>query len=185
MKTASKSTARSMSDAAVHAKTGRTWPEWFALLDADGAKKLPHKEIALHLRQEYGVGAWWCQMVTVEYERARGLREKHQTAAGYVANRSMTFPVPVEALYAAWSNARRRAKWLAEKEFTIRKATEPKSMRITWSDGTGVEVMFYPKGQSKSQVAVQHSKLTSRKQVDQIKKYWGERLTALAAVLAS
>ena len=38
-----------MSDAAVQAKTGKTWPEWFAVLDKAGAAKMTHKEIAAHL----------------------------------------------------------------------------------------------------------------------------------------
>jgi hypothetical protein len=33
------------SDEAVQAKTGKTWPEWFAQLDADGAKKLSHRRL--------------------------------------------------------------------------------------------------------------------------------------------
>jgi len=34
-----------MSDAAVQAKTGKNWKEWFSLLDKAGARKLTHQEI--------------------------------------------------------------------------------------------------------------------------------------------
>ena len=41
--------AKRMSDRAVQAKTGNTWPEWFAILDAAGAKKMDHKGIVAYL----------------------------------------------------------------------------------------------------------------------------------------
>jgi hypothetical protein len=60
-----------MSDAAVAAKTGRSWPEWVRLLDADNAAALPHREIAALVHEKHGVGSWWTQMVTVGYERLK------------------------------------------------------------------------------------------------------------------
>src|SRR5262249_32186840 len=69
----------SMADAAVKAKTGKDWAGWFGLLDRAGAKKLEHKQIAQVLRKDHGVPSWWSQMVTVEYERSRGMRERHET----------------------------------------------------------------------------------------------------------
>src|SRR5687768_1406009 len=133
----------SMTDEAVAAKTGKAWKEWFALLDKAGGKKLDHKGIVKILSEQHGIGPWWQQMVTVEYERSRGLREVHETNAGYVASVSKTFAVPAEDLFEHWHNARKRSAWLTEKGFTIRSATPPKVLRITWSDGVGsVEVRF-------------------------------------------
>jgi hypothetical protein len=178
-----KNAAAEMSDAAVLAKTGKTWDQWYALLDKDGAASLPHKEIAILLSAKHGVGDWWSQMVTVAYERARGLRAKHQTARGYVAGRSKTLAVPLDELFAAWNNPRRRKRWLPDEDFVIRKATPNKSMRITWPDDTDVEVMFYAKGDGKSQVTIQHSKLASTAHVNRSKTFWGKRLDALTALL--
>jgi hypothetical protein len=64
-----------ISDAAVQAKTGKTWPEWLALLDRAGARKMNHQEIASYLHDELGCSGWWSQMVTVGYEQARGMRD--------------------------------------------------------------------------------------------------------------
>jgi len=58
-----------MSDEAVKAKTGKTWKQWFALLDKAGAQKLTHKAIVKYLSEKQNVGPWWCQMVTVTYEQ--------------------------------------------------------------------------------------------------------------------
>src|SRR5437870_5555573 len=135
--------AARMSDAAVQTGTGKTWIEWFALLDAAGAHKMNHKQIVALLYAKHNVGPWWQQMVTVTYEQARGLREKHETPAGYQISVSKTIAVPVRALFKAWADEKIRRRWLRDHNFTVRKATPARSMRITWVDGkTNVEAMF-------------------------------------------
>ncbi len=175
-----------MSDDAVRAKTGRTWAEWVETLDAVDAASKPHKEIAEHVHAEHGVPGWWAQTVTVGYERIKGLREIGQRRSGaYEANKSKTLSVPLAALYRAFSDKRIRNRWLPGAELTVRTATPEKSMRITWEeDGTSVEVYFYAKGKEKSQVALQHRKLPSKAAAEKRKKFWAERLTALAELLA-
>ena len=49
--------------------------EWFALLDGWGATDHSHTEIARWLNTEHGVPGWWSQNITVDYERARGMRK--------------------------------------------------------------------------------------------------------------
>ena len=172
-----------MSDEAVKAKTGKAWREWFAVLDKAGAKKMAHRDIAQLLYEKHKVPGWWCQMVTVGYERARGLRQVHQTATGYSVSRSKTIAAPVGKLFRAWQDRKLRGRWLKHK-LTIRKATRNKSLRITWADGkTHVDVMFYPKGAGRTQVNVQHNKLPAARDVSAKKTYWAERLDRLAAAV--
>ena len=176
-------TAR-MSDAAVKAKTGRTWPQWFSHLDKAGAKKMNHKEIVAHLVKHHDVGPWWQQMVTVAYEQSRGLRAKHQRPDGYSISRSKTLKVPIAAAYKAWNEPRLRARWLGQAKLSVRKTTANRSMRITWIDGkTDVQTMFYPKGARKSQVTVEHNKLPDAKSGEKMKKFWGQRLESLQTLL--
>lgn len=59
---------------AVLKATGRAWDEWLRVLDRAGARRMPHQEIAALLARKFAVPGWWCQMVTVGYEQARGLR---------------------------------------------------------------------------------------------------------------
>ncbi len=174
-----------MSDHAVKAKTGKVWSEWFSLLDKTGAKKMTHQQIVAVLGGKYGIGSWWRQMVTVAYERARGLREKYQTAHGYQVGRSKTLALPLAKLYQAWHDKKLRSKWLNDPDFIVRKATTGKSIRITWVDGvTHVEVNFYAKGNGKSQVALQHTKLPDARSVARMKAYWGKALDRLATIEA-
>jgi uncharacterized protein YndB with AHSA1/START domain len=176
--------APSMSDAAVRAKTGKTWPEWFAILDKAGAAKLSHKEIVAHLVEQHHVGPWWQQMVTVTYEQARGLRAKHEKLGGFEISVSKTLNVPAAAAFTAWQDKRRRARWLPDPAVTIRKATPNKSMRLTWVDGQGsVDVNFYSKGEGKTQVSVQHGKLADAKEAASKKVYWSKALGGLKDLL--
>jgi uncharacterized protein YndB with AHSA1/START domain len=170
-----------ISTEAVRAKTGKGWAEWIALLDQAGAKEMAHKDIALYLSQKQGVPDWWCQMVTVGYEQARGLRLKHEKPEGYQISRSKTIAAPAAPLYAAWADKRKRIRWLTE-PLTIRTATPDKSLRVLWGDGqTSLDVNFYPKGEGKCQVVVQHSKIANARAADKLKVFWSEALEALQA----
>ena len=185
MPASSNDTYAGISSDAVRAKTGKGWAEWFTVLDKAGAAKWPHKEIAIHLHDRCGCPDWWSQMVTVGYEQARGLRVKHQTASGFSASASKTVAVPVAKLFAAWIDAKARAKWLPDAaKITIRTATKNKSVRITWSDGaSSVEVNFYAKGTAKSQVSIERRKLANVKAVAQVKAYWSAALAKLKSLL--
>src|SRR2546430_13364536 len=46
----------------------------FRSLDRAQAYSWPHRRIAAYVRQTYKVADWWCQTVTVGYERMKGLR---------------------------------------------------------------------------------------------------------------
>ena len=178
---------RVMSDSAVRAKTGRDWKGWFAILDRAGGKKLDHKGIVAYLASRHPeAGPWWQQMITVCYERERGLRDKHQRPDGYSINRSKTIAVPLAKLFAAWNDVRARGQWLGTKAVTVRKATPNKSIRISWPDKkTSVEVNFYAKGTGKSQVTVEHSKLPTAHAAERMKSYWAETLERLNDYLAA
>lgn len=177
-------TAPRMSDEAVHGKTGKNWKEWFAILDKAGARKLTHQEIVKYLNTEHGVGPWWQQMVTVTYEQARGLRDKHQKPGGYEISVSRTLNAPLAKLFKAFSDEKVRAGWLEEDGLAIRTTTPNKSLRLNWVDGkTSVEVAFLGKTDGKSQVVVQHSKLPSAAASTKMKAYWGKALDRLRASL--
>ncbi len=172
-------------DAAVKKATGCDWKSWTWHLDQAGCATMSHKEIAALVRARWPkIGGWWSQMVTVGYERAKGLRAKHQVAGGWSVSSTKTIDVPVKTLFLAWKDSKKRAAWLTDHRFTVRKATAPKSMRITWVDGkTNVDVGFHPKGAKRSTVAVQHDKLASAKDVEKKRAYWAKSLAKLKATV--
>jgi uncharacterized protein YndB with AHSA1/START domain len=167
---------------AVARATGRAWDEWLKVLDKAGAKSMPHKDIALMLSRKFDVPDWWSQMVTVGYEQARGLREKYQKASGYSATASKTIAAGVDRIYGAWIDPAMRARWL-EAPIEIRRSTDGKSIRITWTLGDStVDVGFFSKGPGKSQVQVEHAKLKDAGAVLTQKAFWGDALNRLKAL---
>lgn len=170
------------SDDAVRDATGRSWDEWFELLDRWGARDRKHGDIARHLVDEHGVGGWWAQSVTVAYERARGMRLKHQQADGFSVSASKTVAVPVDALFDAFVDDDARAQWLTDGDMTLRTAQPARSARFDWGDGsTRVNVGFVEKGPSKSTVAVAHERLAGADDAEAAKAAWRRRLAQLEA----
>ena len=171
-----------MSDATIKEKTGCTWERWVWALDRVGAHEWSHRAIADYVHEKYKVPGWWTQAVTVGYERIKGLRAIGQRrGGGYEASKSKVFAAPIGRLYRAFHDARTRRRWLGGVKLTVRTAIPDKSMRVTWPDGTSVELYFVAKGPAKSQVAVQHRKLADKASADRMKAWWAERLGALEA----
>ena len=117
-------------------------------------------------------------------EQERGLRVKHQLCSGVFDQRKIL--APINAALQKLERRKLRARWLPDAaSLTMRKANLNKSMRITWPDGTSVEVNFWDKGPSKSQVALEHRKLENLEDVTRLKAYWSDALAKLQEILSS
>ena len=174
------------SDAAVKKQTGCTWDKWVFALDYAGAHEWSHRAIAEHVQRTYKVRDWWAQMVTVGYERIKGLRAIGQRrSGGFEATKSKSIAAPPATVFRAFADARARRRWLPAAKVVVRKATPHRSVRMTWEDGTSVEIWLTKKGAGKTTAQVQHRKLTSRADADARRRYWTERLEALRVTLES
>src|SRR5690349_6826312 len=103
-----------ISDAAVQKATGKNWKQWFAILDKAGAKKMTHRDMAQFVYDHHlgkkgkgttnvaTSGGWWSQMVTVEYERERGLRKVNEYAQGFLVAIHKTMAGSVSSLQKHW-----------------------------------------------------------------------------------
>jgi len=170
-----------MSDDVVKEKTGCTWELWVKALDHSRAYELSHREIAKLVKEKWDTPSWWTQMVTVGYERIKGLRTRGQQRNGsYTMSRSRTFSVGVETLYDLWADGRRRKRWLDEAGVKVRTATAPKSLRLQMPDGAIVAVGFSSKGRDKSTVALEQARLPDRETAEALKQRWSGRLDALS-----
>ncbi len=173
----------SMTDSAVATKTGKTWPQWFAVLDKAKGTTLTHGEIAALLGARHDVGPWWRQMITVEYERARGMRAKHQTASGFQMSSTRTIAASAIELFDAWIDPARRRTWLGAVKLEVRTTHPPRKLRLLWNDGSTVEAHFLPKPAGKTQLTVSQTKLADAKSVARMKTFWSARLTKLRDVV--
>ncbi len=94
-----KTTARGagVGDEAVKERTGKSWRQWYTILDRAGARELDHKGIVAYLVRKYGesISPWWQQQITVAYEQARGFRKVHETPR----------PAPKIVAVTAWASS--------------------------------------------------------------------------------
>ena len=169
------------SAAAVKEKTGKDWNAWFRVLDKAKAQTLTHREIVKLLAQ-HDLPSWWCQMITVEYERARGLREAHQKSDGYSVSASKTVAVSIDAVFAATATAAARKKWFPSGTFKASSTTENKYLNGRWNSAR-LNIGFFAKAANKSQIAIQVSQLASKKDVEAERARWKQALGKLAAAL--
>jgi len=176
--------AKRISDESVKKATGKTWSEWFSILNKAGAKKMEHKTVAELLNKRYGLSLWWSQMVTVQFEQEIKGRKKHETATGYQISKSITLDSSIAKIFHSINSPIKRVIWLKDPGIIITKSNKDKSIRAKWVDGkTNIEVQLYLKDDFKIQVVVQHNKLNSAKEAEQIKKYWGKQLNNLKKYL--
>ena len=111
-------------------RTGHGWGHWFALLDAFDAAAKGHTATARHVALDHGVDGWYAQQITVQYERARGLRGTNQRMSGeYEVSVSKVLPAPVAKVVKALRDARARAVWAAALDPELRRALEARRRR--------------------------------------------------------
>jgi uncharacterized protein YndB with AHSA1/START domain len=169
-------------DAKVRQNTGKGWREWLRTLDTWGAKERKHKDTATYLMEQHGVPGWWAQTITVGYERARGIRAKHQSLDGtYQVSVSKTFPAGVGKLFKAFAEATERNKWLERGTLKVRTKHQNRSVRFDFQDGASrVVASFDAKARSKTTVTVQHERLADADAVEEMRGFWKEHLNRLA-----
>lgn len=166
-----------MSNENVKKATGKTWPQWFNLLDRVPKTKT-HTERAAWLYQHHLKKGWWAQMVVVTYEQARGLRKIHQTSTGFQISANKTVPISIGQLYRWWTT--KRSRWLKVRGMKITSATKNKYLHFAWPGGSRLDVGFYAVGKSKSTVSLGHTKLKNATAAKKMKVWWKKQLTRLA-----
>ncbi len=100
--------------------------------------------------------------------------------SGFSVGARKTVAAPATAVYAAWIDARRRARWLKGVELTIRQKTAPKSLRLTCSDDeSDIAVTITAGAKSQCKIRVDHTRLASAQMVAERRHCWKEMLRAL------
>lgn len=104
--------------------TGHGLDYWFKILDQFG-KKHGHTKAAEHLYAAHNVQAWHAQMITVTWERARGLRGENQSCTGtFQVSVSRSIAASAQRIVDLINDARTRARWLKAASPALRKAME-------------------------------------------------------------
>lgn len=174
-----------MTEATIAAGSGKGWDHWFRLLDAWGAAERSHTDIARFVRDENGIDGWWAQAVAVGYERARGLRARHQTTRGFEVSVSKTIPASRDEVWAAILEPRRRRRWLEPGDLGSRRRAGPVGRSATFdvpSDGTRVAIAIESRADGRSTVTATREGLAGAQDVETQRHRWREHLERLAAL---
>lgn len=177
----------SMRDETVEKKTGKTRAQWFQILDRWGAVEKGHKETALFLQAEHDVTGWWAQTITVEHERARGLRAVGQRLDGdYEFSIQRTVPAGVDEAVQTWMDPPRRNRWVPPEWKTPlcqalddARGSETAMGTVVRADAglaesgkpVRLEITFTPKDRGKTQVVVVVSRLSAQAR-ESLKPAW-------------
>lgn len=190
-------TKGAVTDDACRKKTGFGLDHWFAVLDAFGAPAKGHTAAAAHLDREHGVSSWYSQGITVSYERARGLRDLHQSSAGtYRVSVTKSVPASVAEVVDAIQSADRRAAWLAQADPEIGQAlaaaftgVKPREVKTRGSDyawlrfrlaGKTVVLHVTAKPKGGTSVVADHSDLPTADLVELRRAQWRKALAGLS-----
>ena len=102
------------------------------------------------------------------------------TPTGSALSASKTVAVPVESLYDAFVQPRRRKRWLPDATIRQRTATRPQRARFDWDgDGSRRARHLRRQGDAKSTVTISHERLADAAERDRMKIFWRERTASL------
>ena len=173
-----------ISDTAVEKATGKSWGEWFSILNDVEAAKLSHKDIVQKLCANHDVEGWWAQNITVEFERSIGRRDHGQRCDGdYEVSVSKTLAGTMDDAIGSWQEFVGDARHFNDVAFANEPSTSKtdkwRYWRVNLTDGTRLNIIISQKDAGKAQLTVQHGKVQNREDADGWKVYWKQRLPDL------
>ena len=193
-----------MADADAKAATGKSWEDWYRVLDETGGPTSGRKAITERLMKEHGLAAWWAQTIAVEYERARSVHEKDGRPKGYAICVTKTIAAPAEKIFDAFGDAAVLESWLgtgATADFKeggsfstadgnrgrYTKVARPKTLRFAWEDedpaaASTVELKLTPNG-AKCGLVLNHERIQSRAHADGLRAAWISAIDRLKQTL--
>jgi len=196
-------TAGSVSDAKAIEHTGHGLDHWFAVLDRYSQGKRGHTAAARHLARDHGVPMWYCQGITIAWERARGHRVTNQSCDGdFQVSVSRVVPLPLVELFRVVGDAKARSRWLGEADPALVRAlaaafggvkskglrmVNPKRARLRyrWEPGT-VEIALEDRpGGGRSTIIASNEGLPDAATMERRRDLWKDALDALRAYLTA
>ncbi len=195
-----------ISDDAVRKATGKSWSQWFHILDSLEAARKEHKEIVALLRAEGTVQShWWMQTIAVEYEKARGLRKTGETKqAGYQMGVQRGIPLSPAETWELLLSPPGLALWLGRLEELplvkshpyrtgegtggeVRAFSSGKQIRLTWHPpflkrSSTLQLRFEPAADHRCTLRVHQENLSSEEEREGMKRHWSEVLERIVEV---
>ncbi len=185
------------SDEAVKKATGKTWSEWFKILDDTKMSKLPHPDIVRWLHEndlikkgkDWPAGmsfnaGWWAQSIVVGYEEKIGRRVFGAKKAGnYTVTVGKTMDGTPDDVLKLWEGlVKNKNEFNKVKIGGDSRASSTKDWRywkVDMVDGSKVLAGIGPKATNQSAFSVTMDKLKGKEEVEEWRKYWKEFIVKL------
>lgn len=190
-----------VTDESAKSATGKSFADWFAILDKRGGPEQGRRAVGDYLFKECKVDSWWCATINIEYEAARGVVERDKRPKGYSICATKTIAAPVAKVYEAWADAAALNQWFSSRNQAevadggkysnadgdagvFKRVRVNKDLRFTWENpahtpGGIVDVVFQDKGKGKTGVMVTHDRIQTRAEADGLREGWGSALDRL------
>jgi len=166
------------------ALTGMNWMQWMSLLDSELAFRKNPGEIKNIIRDQASFDEITTGAILEKYLQEKGLLEKLPLAKEIEITSTLTIETPLHVAESAFTDLSLRNEWLPEVDLIL-KLNPGKNLRFAWQNAQVVVVTFNPKGPSKCQISLQHSKLPDMISLVEMKSFWKEKLAKLARLLES
>lgn len=183
-------------------RTGKTWDEWFTLIEGAGGTSMSHREIARELEAR-GVDAWYAQAITVQYEREHADRQPLQRGKTFTVTARRTIRRPIEQVFAVATEAGHLNQWFSPgSEVDLREGgtfsnldndsgtflvvQAPHRVRFTWNNpnhepGSVVEVKITETAPDVTVLALTHYKIGRKSDAEGLREGWAWAMDSLKA----
>lgn len=166
------------------ATTGRSFDDWFDILDNAGAEHWPHWRIKRYLGGKRKNDEWWASAVSEAYERARSF---NPARSAYSARVTKTIPAGISKVWTLIDNEDERRAWL-DVELEERSRQTQSALYCELADGSKVTISLRENPRSadsahSSLVTIRHSGLANEASLDETKAFWRSALATLAATI--
>lgn len=187
---------REVSEEAMVKASGHGREHWYPILDEMSKQYEKRSDLTKSFHEAYAdsVSAWWCQMITVQWERDRGKRVLNESCTGsFQVSASKTMVGDAEFVWAKLLTS----PWLENADFSegaefesgsaravVRAARPDKMLRIWWYDHADnhksvIEVSLWPSGE-KTSLRFRHHELPLESDVESMRARWKEALVIIA-----
>lgn len=191
-----------VSSEACLAATGKSFVDWFAVIEAAGLAD--KRRDAIHLiydQTNRGKDVWWPTTIWVEFERSKGIVKKDGRAEGFNICCTKSFKQTPQDLFPYFASEAAFAGWVpgwagaiaegsaftcGSAKGTVGRIRPAKDIRMEWiSPGFGpteIEIQFNLVA-GKTTINFYHKRIDSRAEADGLRRAWGAALDRLKALV--
>jgi len=194
-------------DAAIKKDTGKSFKEWFAILDAAGGPSLGRRELSLHFSkiEPKAMLVKWGPSINFEYEKKHGVVEKDGRPKGYTICITKSIAAPPAAVYAVVEDGKSWKKWFGTNakadvkeggryscddgdQGTFTRVRKDKDLRMTVENPrhAGVDpydIVFQSAPKEKTTLMVTINRIQSRELADELRDSWTVAFDQLKALV--